>query len=113
MTSDLTKMLEKMADLARAYPGTAGDPLSLKDGGPGDSDCISTFIASVLCAAGQQCRFVCVQEPKSGNRAVFVEILHKEFGPDGAWIALMPFGQWIFEGPEVLSWERVAQVEVA
>jgi len=51
-------MLEKLADWARKNPGSAGTPDGLQKGGPGDSDCISVFLASILYAAKQRVRLV-------------------------------------------------------
>lgn len=106
--------LERMANWARNNPGTAGEPLSLSDGGPGDSDCISVFLASLFYKAGQKVRFVVATDPehRMGANGVFVEVFHPTYGPNGQWIAVLPFAPWIFEGPQILTSQRVMEYEL-
>jgi hypothetical protein len=104
--------LEKMADWARKNPGTAGEPASLLDGGPGDSDCISTFLASIFHAAGQKVRFVLAGGADVGDHGVYVEVFHLKYGKNGQWIAVLPFAPFIFEGPKILAWERILEHEL-
>lgn len=119
----LKEGLGKMSAWAREHPGTAGVPNSLAEGGPGDSDCMSTYLASVFHAAGQRCRFVAASERRPSGRvmgsgeakyrsAIFVEVFHAQFGKTGAWIPVLPFNAFIFEGPEILKWERLIVHEV-
>jgi len=106
--------LEKLADWARKHPGTAGEPSSLDDGGPGDSDCISVFLASLFYAAGQRVRLVLAANEKKGvgDHGIFVEVFHKEYVKGGHWIAVLPFSPWIFEGPQILGSNRILTVEL-
>lgn len=115
---------QAMARWARANPGTPGLPKSLEDGGPGDSDCMATYLASICHAAGQKVRFVMLREPAPSGTvmgestpthhrmAILVEVFHASFGPDGCWLPILPFGPFIFEGPEILGWERIMEYEV-
>lgn len=106
--------LEKMADWARKNPGSAGVPESLADGGPGDSDCISIFLASILHAGGQKVRLVLATDghKSMGASGVYVEVWHPKFGPGGHWIAVLPFAPFIFEGPQILASERILDHEL-
>lgn len=104
--------LEKLADWARKHPGTAGEPSSLADGGPGDSDCISVYLASVFYKAGQKVRLVLATGEGMGDHGVFVEVFHPSYGKDGQWIAVLPFAAFIFEGPQILVSERVLECEL-
>lgn len=106
--------LEKMADWARKNPGTPGEPVSLADGGPGDSDCISIFLASVLYAGGQKVRLVLASDGHKtmGASGVYVEVFHPTFGQGGHWIAVLPFAPFIFEGPQILASERLMEHEL-
>lgn len=104
-------MMEKLADWCRKNPGTMGHPDSLKGGGPGDSDCISAFLASTLYAAGMKVRLVLADGPSKAS-GMFVEVLHPTFlgkGKEGQWIAVLPHGQWIFETSEILKSRRVME----
>lgn len=100
---------EKMADWARKNPGSAGVPESLNDGAPGDSDCISVFLASILKAAGQKVRFVLADGPPKG---VFVEVWHPTFGKEGHWIAVLPYAPFIFEDQKILKSRRIMEHEL-
>lgn len=106
-------ILEKLADWARKNSGTQGEPELMKGGGPGDSHCISVFLASLLYKAGHKVRLVAAI---GGDRAsgVFVEVFHPTFlGPKGGqWIAVLPFGQWIFETADILKSRRIVEVDV-
>jgi hypothetical protein len=104
--------LEKMAEWARKHPGTAGEPASLADGGPGDSDCISVYLASVFYAAGQKVRLVFAAGDGMGDHGVFVEVFHRGFGREGLWIAVLPFAPFIFEGPQILASKRILECEL-
>lgn len=115
---------QRMARWAREHPGTPGMPESLNDGGPGDSDCMATYLASVFHAAGQKVRFVMVRAqlpsgiligestPTRHRMAILVEVFHAGFGPEGCWLPILPFGPFIFEGSEILAWERLLEHEV-
>lgn len=125
------KAVGGMVQWARENPGSAGNPDSLKNGGPGDSDCITSFLASILHAAGQRCRIVGVCAP-DGNGATFVEVFHAGFPPatkvmdmpaevrggfhpelpNFQWIPVLPFHGWIHEGVEILTWKRVVEQEL-
>lgn len=106
--------LAKVADWAKAHPGTAGAPESLLDGGPGDSDCISTFLASIFHAAGMKTRFVLAgaEKKEMGAQGIYVEVFHPTYGPEGAWIAVLPFAPFIFEGPQILASPRIMQYDL-
>lgn len=101
-------MLVEIAEWCKKNPGSAGTPSGLSKGGPGDSDCISTFLASTLYAAGRKVRLVLAI---GGHKAqgIFVEVWHPKFGKDGAWIAVLPYAQWIFETAEILKSRRVME----
>jgi hypothetical protein len=103
--------LEKLADWARKNPGTAGEPASLKDGGPGDSDCISLYLASVLHAGGQRVRLVLADGPPMAS-GIFVEVFHAAFGKEGHWIAVLPYAPFIFEDQKILKSRRVMEHEL-
>jgi len=105
-------MLEKLADWARKNPGSAGTPDGLQKGGPGDSDCISVFLASILYAAKQRVRLViAIGQPKA--QGVFVEVFHPTFGgPEGEWIAVIPHAPFIFETAAILKSRRVMEQEL-
>ena len=103
--------MEKMADWARKNPGSAGVPDSLKDGGPGDSDCIGVFLASVLHAGGQKVRLVLADGPPMA-RGIFVEVFHPTFGKEGHWIAVLPYAPYIFEDQRILTSRRVMEQEL-
>lgn len=104
--------LEKLADWARKHPGTAGEPSSLADGGPGDSDCISLFLASLFYKAGQRVRLVLATGEGMGDHGMFVEVFHPTYGNAGHWIAVLPFAPFIFEGPQILNSERIMEYEL-
>lgn len=128
---EFKRQFEALAGWARENPGSAGSPEALAKGGPGDSDCISTFLASIFHAAGQRVRFVGVLGP-DGHGAMFVEVFHPGFPaapkimempapvrggfhpelPNFQWIAVLPFHGWIHEGREILAWKRVAEKEL-
>ncbi len=101
--------MEQLAEWCRKNPRTAGHPEGLKGGGPGDSDCVSAFLASTLYAGGLKVRLVAA---KGGEKAsgYFVEVFHPKFGKDGQWIAVLPYGQWIFETAEILKSRRIVEV---
>ncbi len=104
-------LLEKLADWARKNPGSAGLPELLNDGGPGDSDAISVFLASTLYAAKQRVRLVlAIGQPKA--QGIFVEVFHPKFGKDGQWIAVLPYAPWIFEDAGILKSRRVMEQEL-
>jgi hypothetical protein len=108
---DHRPMMEKLAEWAKNNPGSAGLPESLKGGGPGDSDCISVFLASILYKAGQKVRLVlAIGQPKA--QGIFVEVFHPQFGQDGQWIAVLPYAQWIFEHAGILKSRRVMEQEL-
>lgn len=108
---DHRPMMEKLADWARKNPGSAGIPESLKDGGPGDSDCISVFLASILYKAGQKVRLVlAIGQPMA--QGIFVEVFHPTFGKEGQWIAVLPHAPWIFEDAKILKSRRVLEQEL-
>lgn len=129
---EFKKLFEKMAEWARNNPGTTGEPDLLKDGGPGDSDCISTFLASIFHAAGQRVRLVGVLNPDRHGGTMFVEVFHPGFPaatkimdmpaavrggfhhelPNFQWIPVLPFHGWIQDGREILTWKRVAEKEL-
>lgn len=103
-------LLEKLAAWAKNNPGSAGVPELLKGGGPGDSDAISVFLASILYKAGQKVRLVlAIGQPFSG---IFVEVFHPTFGKEGSWIAVLPHAQWIFEDARILKARRIMEQEL-
>lgn len=106
-------MLVDIAEWCRKNPGSSGTPDGLKKGGPGDSDCISVFLASILYKAGQKVRLVlAIGQPKA--QGIFVEVFHKNFlgKQGGQWIAVIPHGQWIFETSEILKSRRIMEQEL-
>lgn len=105
-------ILEQLADWARKNPGSPGTPDGLKKGGPGDSDCISVFLASILYAAKQRVRLVlAIGKPKA--QGIFVEVFHPTFGgKEGEWIAVLPHAPFIFETAEILKSRRVLEQEL-
>lgn len=106
-------VLKAMAEWAKKNPGSSGTPDGLQKGGPGDSDCISVFLASILYKAGQRVRLVlAIGQPKA--QGIFVEVFHKNFlgKQGGQWIAVIPHGQWIFETAEILKSRRVMEQEL-
>jgi hypothetical protein len=125
------QLISKIVEWAREHPGTSGPPDSLEAGGPGDSDCITAFLASALYAAGQRCRIVAVSSP-AGDGATFVEVFHSGFPaapkimempaqvrggfhhelPHFQWIPVLPFHGWIKEGREILTWKRIVEQEL-
>lgn len=120
-----------IVEWARENPGSAGNPERMKDGGPGDSDCITSFLASIFHAAGQRCRVVGVSAP-DGHSAIFAEVFHSGFPPatkimdmppevrggfhpelpNFQWIPILPFHGWIHEGAEILTWKRMVEQEL-
>lgn len=129
--SEWKAVLKRAAAWAREHVGTTGEPDTLKDGGPGDSDCMATFLASVAYGAGQRCRLVGVLSD-DGRGAMFVEIFHPGFPPatkimdmpadvrggfhpeypNFQWIPILPFHGWIAEGAEILKWKRIWEEEL-
>lgn len=104
-------MLVEIAEWCKKNPGSSGTPDGLKKGGPGDSDCISVFLASTLYAAGRKVRLVlAIGQPKA--QGIFVEVFHPKFGKDGAWIVVLPYAQWIFETADILKSRRVLEQEL-
>src|SRR5436190_10688505 len=117
-----------MAECARSDPASYGGKESLADGGPGDADCISVFLASRFHAAGVRCRFAVVESPE-GNKSVYLEVFHPLFPKGGQFppkveggfhtdfpryqsVAVIPCHAWIHDSTEVLSWKRVGELEL-
>ena len=107
---EMRAYLEKMAEWAKKNVGSAGEPSMLAKGGPGDSDCISTFLASIFNAAGMKTRFVAAQSPQGimGASGVYVEVFHPKYN-GGTWISVLPFAPFIFEGPQIFKSPRVLE----
>jgi len=103
--------IEKLAEWCKKNPRTAGHPDGLKGGGPGDSDCMSAFLASTLYAGGLKVRLVVAQGPPKAS-GCFVEVFHPKMGRDGQWIAVLPYGQWVFETADIFKSRRILEVNL-